>query len=236
MSKKRRAQANRHNETCVKNHFELRTINPLTDNQERTFTSYRKGLNLVLHGSPGTGKTFISLYLALNTILHENSPYEKIVIVRSVVPSRDIGFLPGNMKEKIRVYEEPYREICDNLFDNHSGYDTLKTRGIIDFTSTSFLRGITFENSIIILDEAQNLEYHEINTVMTRLGNNSKMIVCGDFKQTDLVRKHTLSGIKELLMITDRMKSFDHIEFDISDCVRSGLVKEYLFACESLGL
>jgi phosphate starvation-inducible protein PhoH len=217
-------------------HFELRQIKPLTVNQQRTFESYKQGFNLMLHGSPGTGKTFCALYLALNELLTGDSDYDKIIVIRSVVPSRDMGFLPGSMKEKIAVYEEPYREICDSLFGRGDGYDILKTKKIVHFTSTSFLRGMTFNNSIIILDEAQNLESHEINTVMTRIGDNSKIVVCGDFKQTDLVRRHDRQGITELMTITKHIQSFAHIEFVSNDIIRSGLVKEYILAKEKLNL
>jgi phosphate starvation-inducible protein PhoH len=216
--------------------FDLRAIKPLTSNQDNTFTAYQQGYNLMLHGSPGTGKTFCALYLALNEILSGKSSYERVIIIRSVVPSRDMGFLPGSMKEKISVYEDPYREICDSLFGRGDGYDILKMKKIIHFISTSFLRGMTFSNSIIILDEAQNLESHEINTVMTRIGDNSKIIICGDFKQTDLVKRYDRQGITELMTITKHIQSFSHIEFGPNDIIRSGLVREYILARERLNL
>ena len=164
----KRANRQRNNQTTVRAPIlELRRILPLTANQELTFDSYRRGFNLMLHGTAGTGKTFCAMYLALNGVLNSSSPYKKIVIIRSVVPSRDMGFLPGSMKEKIAVYEEPYREICSNLFGRDDAYEILKTKGIIQFASTSFMRGVTFNDAIIILDEAQNLELHEINTLIS---------------------------------------------------------------------
>lgn len=217
-------------------HFELRHIKPLTPNQEKTFNLYRQGYHLMLHGAPGTGKTFCALYLALNEILTGNSQYDKIIIIRSVVPSRDMGFLPGSMKEKIQVYEEPYREICDTLFGRGDGYDILKMKGLVHFTSTSFLRGITFNNSIVVLDEAQNLESHETHTVMTRLGDNSKIIICGDFKQTDLIKKYEKEGITRLMKIIGEINTFSHIQFETQDIIRSGLVRDYILAKEKLGL
>jgi predicted ribonuclease YlaK len=234
MSKKSRKNQQNNTPAPVQ-HFELRTIKPLTVNQQKTFDAYNQGHNLMLHGSPGTGKTFCALYLTLKDVLEKNS-YEKIILIRSVVPSRDIGFLPGSMKEKIAVYEEPYREICDSLFGRGDGYDILKMKKIIHFTSTSFLRGVTFNNSLVIVDEAQNLEQHEINTVMTRIGDNSKMIICGDFKQTDLVRRYDKQGITQLMTITKEIRSFKHIEFGPEDIIRSGLVREYILAKEKLGL
>jgi phosphate starvation-inducible protein PhoH len=235
MSKKPKKSNNQPHPHAQNNHFELRTIKPLTPNQQKTFDAYHQGYNLMLHGSPGTGKTFCALYLALQEVLHE-SKYEKIILIRSVVPSRDMGFLPGSMKEKIAVYEEPYREICDSLFGRGDGYDILKMKKIVHFTSTSFLRGVTFNNSIVILDEAQNLESHEINTVMTRIGDNSKVVVCGDFKQTDLVKRYDRQGITELMAITRHIQSFAHVEFGPNDIIRSGLVREYILAREKLNL
>ena len=208
--------------------FNLRTISPLTTNQELTFKSYEQGSNLMLHGVAGTGKTFISMYLALREILSGNSPYEKIVVIRSVVPSRDMGFLPGSIKDKIKAYEEPYQEICDDLFSNGQGYNILKAKKLVEFTSTSFLRGMTFNNAIIIVDEFQNNSFGEINTVMTRVGENSKIIFCGDVRQSDLKKNEEKDGIHHFIEITKRMGGFDHIEFNQSDIVRSGLVKQYL--------
>ena len=183
----KRAKNNKNNQQPdpVKNHFELRKISPLTPNQEKTFNAYNQGYNLILHGYAGTGKTYISLYLALKEILSGQSVHDKIVIVRSVVPSRDIGFLPGSIKDKIRVYEEPYKEICDELFGRGDGYDVLKMKHLIEFTTTSFLRGTTFNNAIVIVDELQNMTFPELDTVMTRMGERSKVMFCGDFRQTD---------------------------------------------------
>lgn len=208
--------------------FNLRTITPLTANQELTFRSYEQGNHLMLHGVAGTGKTFISMYLALRDILSGNSQYEKIVVIRSVVPSRDMGFLPGAIKDKIKAYEEPYQEICNDVFSNGQGYNVLKAKKLVEFTSTSFLRGMTFNNAIIIVDEFQNNSFAEINTVMTRVGENSKIIFCGDIRQTDLKKNEEKDGIRHFIEITKRMGRFDHIEFDQSDIVRSGLVKQYL--------
>lgn len=218
------------------NHFNLKEIQPLTHNQEDTFDFYHKGYNLMLHGYAGTGKTFISLYLALDDILKGIPNYEKIVIVRSVVPSRDMGFLPGSIKEKIQIYEEPYKEICDDLFGRGDGYDILKMKGFINFTTTSFLRGLTFNNSIVIVDECQNMVFQEIDTVMTRLGNNTKVIFCGDFRQTDLTKDNEKAGIKTFMEIISGLNKFRHVEFDKDDIVRSGIVKDYIIQRTALGL
>ena len=234
--KSRRNGQSTHNENhAEKNHFELRHIQPLTVNQERVWDAYEAGSNLMLHGYAGTGKTFLSSYLALREVLHYET-YKKVVIIRSVVPSRDMGFLPGTEKQKAEVYEQPYQEICDDLFGRGDGWKILKIKGLVEFTTTSFLRGMTFNDSIIIVDECNNMTFQEIDTVMTRIGNNSKIIFCGDYRQSDLNKPHEKTGIRELMAITRRMPSFDHVEFGIEDIVRSGVVKEYIINKTEMGL
>jgi phosphate starvation-inducible protein PhoH len=218
----------------LSNHFDLHTIKPLTENQQKTFDAYSENYNLILHGYAGTGKTYISLYLALKELLTPNSPYDKIIIVRSVVPSRDMGFLPGSIKEKTRIFEEPYKEICDDLFGRGDGYDILKMKRLVDFTTTSYLRGITFNSAIVVVDEAQNMCFQEIDTVMTRIGNNSRVVFCGDFRQSDLY-KYEKEGIRNFMKIVDRIEAFKHIEFEKEDIVRSALVKDYLIQKTEMG-
>lgn len=216
--------------------FELRHVSPLTPNQEKTFAAYRQGYNLICHGYAGTGKSYVSLYLALDELLSGRSSYDKIVIVRSVVPSRDVGFLPGSIKDKIRVYEEPYKEIVDDLFGRGDGYDILKMKNMIQFTTSSFLRGLTFNNAIVIVDEIQNFTFPEIDTVITRMGDNSRAIFCGDFRQTDLVNDRDKSGIHKFINITRKMSGFAYIEYEKHDIVRSGLVKEYIIKRTEMGI
>lgn len=222
-------------QTLTKQHFSLREIHPLTENQEATFRSYYEGKNLMLHGVAGTGKTYISMYLALEEVLRQNSYYNRVIVVRSVVPSRDMGFLPGNQKEKAKVYEEPYREICDDLFGRGDGYDILRMKNIVDFTTTSYLRGVTFNDAIVIVDECQNLNGHECDTVITRVGENSRIIFCGDYKQTDLNAKER-TGFLDFHHIVRSMNCFDFVEFGVQDVVRSGLVKEYILAKDRMGI
>lgn len=235
MSKKPKKNNNQNHNT-QNNHFELRTIKPLTVNQQRTFEAYKQGFNLMLHGFAGTGKTFCALYLALEEILSGRSTFDKIVLIRSVVPSRDMGFLPGSIKDKIAVYEEPYKEICDDLFGRGDGYGILKMKKMIEFTTTSFLRGLTFNNAIVIVDETNNMTYQEIDTVMTRLGNNSRIIFCGDYRQSDLNKPHEKTGIKDFMSITCRINSFKHVEFQKEDIVRSGVVRDYIIQKTEMGL
>lgn len=230
MSKKKKRLQNQQQQ----NHFSLRTISPLTLNQSSTFKAFEQGKHLLLHGVAGTGKTYISLYLALNEVLNK-SRYKQIVIIRSVVPSRDMGFLPGTAKDKARVYEDPYKMICDDLFSRGDGYEILKTKRLVDFNTTSFLRGVTFNDAIIIVDECQNMIGQELDTVMTRVGNNCRIVFCGDFRQTDLAKHEEKRGLLTFMNILDKMSCFDKIEFGKEDIVRSALVKSYIISKLELG-
>jgi len=230
MSKKKKRLQNQQQQ----NHFSLRTISPLTLNQSSTFKAFEQGKHLLLHGVAGTGKTYISLYLALNEVLNK-SRYKQIVIIRSVVPSRDMGFLPGTAKEKAKVYEDPYKMICDDLFSRGDGYEILKVKRLVDFNTTSFLRGVTFNDAIIIVDECQNMIGQELDTVMTRVGNNCRIVFCGDFRQTDLAKHEEKRGLLTFMNILDRMSCFEKIEFGKEDIVRSALVKSYIISKLELG-
>ena len=215
----------------------IKEIVPLTDAQERVYDQFEEGKNLVLHGLAGTGKSYISLYLALDEVMCDDSPYQRVIVVRSAVPSRDIGYMPGSLKDKIKVYESPYEMICNNLFDNQAAYAQLKSKHIIDFQSTSFLRGLTFDNTIIIIDEVQNMTSMELHTILTRIGNNTRFIMCGDYRQDDLADKRTeQSGLKQTLDVLKLIPSVSIIEFGIKDIVRSGFVKQYIIARNELGM
>lgn len=210
------------------------TITPLTLNQKKAFEAYHKNKNLVLHGTAGTGKTFVAFYLALSEVL-ESQYYHKMVIIRSVVPSREMGFLPGNQKEKIKVYESPYYGICTELFDRGDAYDILKQKNQIEFISTSFIRGTTLKDCVVVVDEIQNMTWAELSTVLTRIGDNCRIILCGDTKQSDLTEKTGKSDILKLLEVCKNMKSFEFIQMTRNDIVRSGFVKEFIINCEDLG-
>ena len=216
--------------------FNLKRIEPLTENQKLSFEAYGQGKNLMLHGIAGTGKSFISLYLALNQVLNDNSQYRKIVIVRSVVPTRDMGFLPGNNREKAKVYEAPYYAICTELFGRSDAYEYLKNRNIIDFISTSFIRGITLNDSVVIVDEIANLTGHELDSIITRIGKNCKIIFCGDFRQSDFTKDQEKNGLMNFMRIIKRMKFFEFIDFQKEDIVRSSLVKNYIIEKDKLNL
>lgn len=233
INKKRHKQQQKQEEIS-RNHLNLKRINPLTDNQRKAFKSWNGGSNLLLHGLAGTGKSYISLYLALREILENNSHYKSIVIVRSAVPTRDIGFLPGSVKDKTKVYEMPYQTICTDLFGRGDAYEILKTKRIIDFTTTSFIRGNTFYDTIVIVDEVNNMTFHELDSVITRLGDNCRMMMCGDYRQSDL-NYNEKNGLMSFINILDDMKGFSHVEFEIEDIVRSGLVKEYIIAKHKRG-
>ena len=210
----------------------LKTFQPLTDNQKLFYDAYKRGDYFVaLHGVAGTGKTFIALYKAIEEVLDKSNPFNKIIVVRSAVQSREIGHLPGDVGEKMEIYEQPYRQICHQFFDRKDAWDRLEEQGYIQFISTSFIRGMSFDNAIIIVDEMQNLTYEEIDTVMTRVGHMSKIIWCGDYRQTDLnKRKNDVTGILKFFDIAQHMKAFTRIEFTVDDIVRSSLVKDYILA------
>lgn len=214
--------------TQEKFNFSLKNIEPLTDNQKKTFEAYQQNKNLMLHGIAGTGKSFISLYLALRQVMADNSVYKKIVVVRSVVPTRDMGFLPGSSKEKAKVYEAPYYAICTELFGRGDSYEYLKNKGIIEFISTSFIRGITLNDCIIIVDEIANMTLHELDSVITRVGRNCKIIFSGDFRQSDFTKEHERNGLIDFMRIIEKMKHFVSIDFDENDIVRSSMVKDYI--------
>lgn len=214
--------------------FELQFIKPLTENQQTLFNLYEEDKHIIAYGSAGTGKNFCFLYLGLKDILAGN--YQKIVIIRSVASCRDIGFLPGTEKDKLAVYEAPYRAIVNQLFNRDDAYDILKQKNIISFESTSFLRGLTYNNSILMLDEAANLTLHEASTVYTRVGLNTKLLVSGDVNQCDLNVKKEISGFSDIIRISKNMTSFGCVEFGIEDIVRSSFVKDFLIAKQNLGL
>jgi phosphate starvation-inducible protein PhoH and related proteins len=212
----------------------LRELEPITKNQEKVFKSYEDGYNLCLSGSAGSGKTFLALYLALEDVLNKDTPYDKVVIIRSVVPTRDIGFLPGNETEKLDAYAGPYKGIMTELFADGNAWEKLVNQQFVEFTSTSFIRGITISNAIVIVDEMQNLNFHELDSVITRLGEATKLIMCGDYYQSDFDKEKDRNGILSFLEIIQRMKYFDHIEFSWEDIVRSGLVREYIMTKEQM--
>ena len=209
----------------------LSIIKPMTINQSRVFKEFYKGQHLLLHGYAGTGKSFLSLYLALHEVVDLKSA-KRVIIVRSAVPSRTQGFLPGTEQEKAAVYEIAYAAIVDDLFSRAGTYNRLKDQKVVEFTTTSFLRGLTIDDAIIIIDEVQNMVDGEINTVMTRVGQNTRVIICGDFRQNDLTNKREESCIQSLMTTIRRMDSFSTIEMTHDDIVRSGLVKEWILARE----
>lgn len=210
---------------------DLVTIDPLTENQKKFFQAYKEGnLNIALHGVAGTGKTFIALYKALEEVLDKSTQFDRIVVVRSAVQSRDIGHLPGDAAEKLAIFQQPYQQICHSLFERKDAWDLLEEAGTIEFISTSFIRGTTFDDAIIIVDEMQNMNFEEIDTVMTRVGNRSKIIWCGDYRQTDLRKNNDKSGILQFFDIAKYMTAFTRIEFEAEDIVRSDLVKQYILA------
>ena len=221
---------------------QLNQIKPVTDGQKLVFDTWKKSQNQFLFGCAGTGKTFVSLYLALSEVLKNETPYDKVIMVRSLIPTREIGFLPGDEEDKAALYQVPYSNMMQFMFEQpneqafESLYNRIKAQGSYYFLSTSFLRGLTFDNSIIIVDECQNLNFHELDTIITRVGQDSKIVFCGDFSQTDLTRTAEKNGMMDFLQILHEMEEFNCVEFDIGDIVRSGFVRNYLIQKTKLGM
>jgi predicted ribonuclease YlaK len=217
-------------------------IKPLTENQKKAFKSYKDGKNLFLYGAAGTGKTFVALFNGLQDVLRNDSPYDTVYMVRSAVPTREIGFLPGDEEDKTALFQVPYQNMVKFMFEMPGErefgtlYERLKNQGSLMFLTTSFLRGITLDNAVIIVDECQNLTFHELDTIVTRVGQDAKIIFCGDFFQTDLMKSSDKQGMVNFMKILDAMQQFDNIEFTIGDIVRSGFVKEYLINKIRLGV
>ena len=221
---------------------DLVTIKPITDNQKEIFSTWKKGLNQFLFGAAGTGKTFVSMYLALQEVMDLKKSADKVILVRSLIPTREIGFLPGDEEDKSALYQVPYRNMVQFMFEmpNEQAfnglYDKLKSQGSLYFLSTSFLRGLTFDNSIIIVDECQNLNFHELDTIITRVGQDSKIMFCGEFGQTDLIKNNEKNGLHDFMRILEEMKEFNCTEFTIGDIVRSGFVRSYLINKTKMGI
>ena len=221
---------------------DLIKVKPITESQKTVFETYKQGKNQFLFGCAGTGKTFISLYLALQDVMNLQTKYDKVVLVRSLIPTREIGFLPGDEEDKAALYQVPYANMVQFMFQQPNEqafnmlYDKLKQQGSLYFLSTSFLRGLTFDNSIIIVDECQNLNFHELDTIITRVGQDSKIVFCGDFGQSDLSKTNEKNGLHDFLRILEEMEEFNCVEFDIGDIVRSGFVRSYLIQKTKLGL
>ena len=239
LSRKERRRAERDQEHMMgilNTKFSMRQIKPLTPSQSELFDSYQQGFNLAAIGTAGTGKTMCATYLALNDVLQKGE-YEKVVIIRSAVQTREQGFMPGSQAQKEAVFEAPYTDITNYLFGRKDAYQILKTKGMIEFKTSSFVRGLTFDNAIIIVDECQSMTYHELDSIITRVGESSKIIFCGDTKQDDLQQSRNradITGLHDFIKVLSAIPSFDVVRFGVEDIVRSGLVKEYIIAKEKL--
>jgi phosphate starvation-inducible PhoH-like protein len=214
---------------------DLLQFEAITLNQEKCYEAWDEGYNLVLTGTAGTGKTFNALYLALEDVLDKETEYDRLVIVRSMVPTRDMGFLPGTKAEKEEAFTTPYKNICCELFGDKASYNKMIVGGQIQFESTSFIRGTTFDNAIIIVDEMQNLNFHELDSVITRVGRHTKIIFSGDYKQSDFKYDDEKQGIIKFLQIVEQLKNFTVINFGWEDIVRSDFVRDYIMTKEMLG-
>ena len=215
---------------------DMKKIDPQTENQLSVFDSWDDGDNIVLAGSAGTGKTFLAMYLALESVLTRDTPYHRVIIVRSVVPVRDMGFLPGTLEEKKEVFETPYKSICNELFNDPKSYNKMINNNTIEFTTTSYIRGMTIDNAIIVVDEMQNLNFHELDSVITRVGRECKFMMCGDYYQSDFEKEKDKNGILMFMNIIEQLKHFTTVEFGWEDIVRSDFVRDYIMTKEMLGI
>ena len=234
--KRRQARDSEHMVGILNQKFAMRQITPLTVSQSDLFNSYKEGKNLAAVGTAGTGKTMCGMYLAMQGVMTKHQ-YEKIVIIRSAVQTREQGFMPGSQAEKAAVYEAPYQDIANDLYGRGDAYQILKQKGMIQFMTSSFVRGLTFDNAVILVDECQSMTYHELDTIITRVGESSRIIFCGDTKQDDLATNRNradVSGLGEFMNVLNDIPSFKTINFTVDDIVRSGLVKEYIIAKEKV--
>ena len=232
LSKRQQRRINK----STKNDFNLMSISPQNPRQERAINSFYNDKNLLMHGYSGTGKTFLAVYLAVQDVLENNNHgCSKVLIVRSAVPSRDIGYMPGNLKEKAALYEAPYVDICSEIFNRGDAYGYLKSKDLLEFNTTSYLRGINLEDTIVIVDECQNLNGNELSTIITRLRESSRIIFCGDYRQSDLLREKERSHLYNFMDILKKMSYFDCIEYEKDDIVRSDMVKQFIILKEEMG-
>lgn len=215
---------------------DIQHIKALTPPQHEMMHDFMEGRNIVASGSAGTGKTFVALYLALNEVLSPDSEADRIIIVRSAVPTREQGFVPGTLEEKAAIYEAPYEPMFADLMGRRNSYQDMKDAHLVEFQTTSFIRGVTWDNAVVIVDECQSMIFHELNTVMTRLGKDSRIILCGDLPQTDLRKKHEVSGMDTMLKVVGRMGNMSNVVFTQHDIVRGEFVKQWIIACEELGV
>lgn len=218
---------------------DLISFKPITERQKDFFNAFYSNIPVIIQDGPaGTGKSIVSIYCALSKVLSSDSGYERLIVIRSAVETRSQGFLPGTKEEKEEVFELPYIDIMSRITNYKNSYGMMKSLGYYEFMTTSHLRGTTFDNCIIVVDEAQNADIEELATIFTRIGKNSMIIVCGDTNQNDLFRKREKSGFEDFKKIINNM-SIDTsatITYTFDDIVRSKLVKEFIISRANLGV
>lgn len=205
--------------------LELNLHHPLTENQKRVLKSRKD--HLLVQGPAGTAKTYS--VLARGLVKVSAGDVDQIIIIRSPVEIRKIGHLPGDADEKMDPYAAPYIGLLAEISPKMN-YRALVSKRLLCFTPTTFLRGTTFHNSFVIVDEYQNLSEHELDTVMTRVGQGTQLCVVGDpAAQSDLPR-HEQGEQADIIDTFASMECVDHVQFSVEDVVRSGFVKDYHIA------
>lgn len=215
---------------------DLKAIKPLTPTQTEMFHDFFEGQHICAHGSAGTGKSFVAIYLALVEVLNKSTEAEQIIIIRSAVPTRDQGFLPGTLEEKSEPYEAPYKDIFTDIVGKPNTYEDMKAAGLVKFCTSSHVRGLTWDNAIVVVDEVQNMTWAEIDSIVTRIGQNSRLVLCGDSKHQQDLSHHEQSGFAQLLAVIAHMRSFTEIQFTHYDIVRSDFVKQWIITRDNLNL
>jgi phosphate starvation-inducible PhoH-like protein len=200
-----------------------------TPNQQKLVETFAKNDLTFAMGPAGTGKTYIAIALAVRAL--KNREIRKIILSRPAVEAGEkLGFLPGDMKDKIDPYLQPLYDALEDMIPAMKLREYMDSK-VIQIAPLAFMRGRTLNDAIIVLDEAQNTTTHQIKMFMTRLGMNAKMIITGDVTQIDLPRS-TQSGLIQALRILDGVAGVGRVEFGKKDIVRHQLVQRIVEAYE----
>ena len=208
-----------------------RLIKPQTENQRKMVVLMDKNDMLFAVGPAGTGKTYTAVALAVRAL--KEKEVRKIILTRPAVESgENLGFLPGDLKEKLDPYMQPLYDALRDMIP-HEKLESYIEKGIIQIAPLAFMRGRTLDNAFVILDEAQNTTHNQMKMFLTRMGKSAKFIITGDPGQIDLPRKQ-VSGLKESLLALKDINGIAQVFFDDKDVVRHKLVRSIISAYKSI--